>query len=353
MSSEITEYACCFTNEDIGPEIEHEILESPLVCDLLVSFAYSAIKKRMLPKELFPTGLALSVPHPSRPYNGWSGKSASSSHQYYHQPTAHVDNPSTLQTGDGIHAAKVDRSRLELLFDAGQVCPVVKGSWIVINVKPDNDENPAWYSRVTDTTYFPTVSISDPIHAAVATEEKTAKTTTTSSPKGFPTGFADCEFHIFDQNLDDFSSMTDKYIALQLLLDLLPSVTEMREYLMHQGSSLRNWLKMPNASLGVLRWIIASNRSCIRAVDIPEKEGGAAQPSVKEPRVQGLEKLLQFRFASGAPDKEHTFMEAIQKETRSLEHPTMFAWHGSDLGNWHSIVRQGQLVHIELFVYIY
>jgi ubiquitin-conjugating enzyme E2 Q len=31
----------------------------------------------------------------------------------------------------------------------------------------------------------------------------------------------------------------------------------------------------------------------------------------------------------------------VKKETDKLDHPTIFAWHGSELGNWHSIVRQG------------
>ena len=47
-----------------GPSIEHELQIQPLVADLLISFAYAAIKRHNLPADLMPSGLALRVPDP-------------------------------------------------------------------------------------------------------------------------------------------------------------------------------------------------------------------------------------------------------------------------------------------------
>ena len=53
---------------------------------------------------------------------------------------------------------------------------------------------------------------------------------------------------------------------------------------------------------------------------------------------------VQFRFAMGAPDKEARFLKAVKETTARLKskYPTFYAWHGSMLQNWHSIIREGQ-----------
>lgn len=52
---------------------------------------------------------------------------------------------------------------------------------------------------------------------------------------------------------------------------------------------------------------------------------------------------VQFRFAQGAPDKEQRFLNALKDNKKDLDqrYPTMFAWHGSAIHNWHSIIRTG------------
>lgn len=109
------------------------------------------------------------------------------------------------------------------------------------------------------------------------------------------------------------------------------------------------------AALGLLRWIICTNRSCIMQVD---DCGGLDKDEKKrqrrlEQKVGGLEGQgwTQFRFAQGAPDKEQRFVKALQQEfpregsdktlPASPTYPTIFAWHGSGLANWHSIIRTG------------
>lgn len=52
---------------------------------------------------------------------------------------------------------------------------------------------------------------------------------------------------------------------------------------------------------------------------------------------------IQFRFAMGAPDKEQRFVKAVKEAQQqyALKFPTLFAFHGSPLVNWHSIIREG------------
>ena len=117
------------------------------------------------------------------------------------------------------------------------------------------------------------------------------------------------------------------------LLDIMPSVPEMQKYLRaNPGSHLSDWTsRMCPAVVGLLRWIIASNRACIFQVDDPPTNG--ENPSHDNPlsvrkseqRVKGMSGLLQFRMAMGAPDKEKGFVDAIHSQNKSKEFPTMFA----------------------------
>ncbi|KAH0359693.1 hypothetical protein KCU89_g19340, partial [Aureobasidium melanogenum] len=56
-----------------------------------------------------------------------------------------------------------------------------------------------------------------------------------------------------------------------------------------------------------------------------------------------MSNYVQFRFAMGAPDKEARFLKAVKDTAARLKskYPTLYAWHGSMLQNWHSIIREG------------
>jgi len=157
-------------------------------------------------------------------------------------------------------------------------------------------------------------------------------------------GWLNCSFHKYDYNFDDLQTEGDRFRTTILLLDLMPSVMEMKKHI-EQSGTLSGWDRLSPAGLGILRWIVASCRSSIISVDNPSLplEGDAAVlPSTNEPRVPGLDGWVQFRFASGNPDKEARLLKAIKEEISSSEtYKTLFAWHGSDLGNWHSILRLG------------
>jgi ubiquitin-conjugating enzyme E2 Q len=65
------------------------------------------------------------------------------------------------------------------------------------------------------------------------------------------------------------------------------------------------------------------------------------------------ENWMQFRFLQGSPEKELTFQQEMkssfeeQLARREKPFPTIFGWHGSHVGNWHSIIRT-TLDHIKI-----
>jgi ubiquitin-conjugating enzyme E2 Q len=137
-----------------------------------------------------------------------------------------------------------------------------------------------------------------------------------------------------------------------MLLETLPSLREMRAYLVQQNRvaepNLRAWAdRISPAALGLLRWIVASNRSCIVQVDKCPGQDDLEVAATKirlDQRISNIsESYVQFRFAQGAPDKEQRFLNALKENQDKLDpsHPTLFAWHGSPLQNWHSIIRSG------------
>lgn len=153
--------------------------------------------------------------------------------------------------------------------------------------------------------------------------------------------------HNFDEMTED-----EKAETIVMLLETLPSIRDLRAYLIQQSRdcepSLRNWKeRVSPAALGILRWIIASNRSCIVQVDkCPgQTDTELAMSKVRlDQRVSGIpESWVQFRFAQGSPDKEQRFLNALraQQANFNAKYPTMFAFHGSPLHNWHSIIRSG------------
>ena len=111
----------------------------------------------------------------------------------------------------------------------------------------------------------------------------------------------------------------------------------MQQYLARKAQSpLSSWVdRMPPAALGILRWIIASNRACIMQVDDDIDELFSGKKG--EDRLYGMPGWSQFRFAMGAPDKERKFIQAVRDTTErlKLKHSTLFAWHGSPLVNWY------------------
>ena len=294
----------------LGPSIEYEIRSQPYVVDMLISLTYSRAISGQL--EDFPTGLGLMVPRglecttKYRQYNGCGDLTQQSTSTPY---TAELDQASMV------------------LYISNQV-PLKVGDWIVV-MDPENQSGTKyagdWHCRVkaTDTSNY--IQISDPIN-----HDKSPRFTTSINRRAEPV-----KFWLYDTNFDELTTARKREV-IPMLLDTLPDIECMNSFLSDtsNGGSLSAWRdKISPPALDVLRWIVASNRSCIMHDDDNDPEN----------RVSGMEGYMQFRLVQGAPDKEQKFTNAVRHNALQVNpnHPTLFAWHGSPLHNWHSILREG------------
>jgi ubiquitin-conjugating enzyme E2 Q len=330
-----------------GPSIEHEVTSQPKVVDLLVSFCYSSARQSRL--KDFPTGLALMVP-PSPSYE--DDYALTQYHRGYGIPAQPAAQPSRTR-GPAPIPMKLHWDNQEILFDdMSKPCPVRLNEWITLRF--DDDPGKALHCRIVETSYYPSVKVSQPFESAVAKQDESSRgygyppaAQPMPAPKPAPVvprktdEFRPAKFQIYNQNFDDLSEQNKRQVIC-LLLDLLPPVKDMKQYLLRKAqSSLSAWIdRLPPAALGLLRWIIASNRACILQVD---SDGDAVTGYKAEDRLYGMSRWAQFRFAMGAPDKERRFIQSVRDVTNRLhlKFPTLFAWHGSPLHNWHSIIREG------------
>ncbi|KND03411.1 uncharacterized protein SPPG_00897 [Spizellomyces punctatus DAOM BR117] len=103
--------------------------------------------------------------------------------------------------------------------------------------------------------------------------------------------------------------------------------------------TLRSTLDSINRLLyPLLRWIICSNRSHVKElVDDKEKVAGVGVG------------YWQFKMVMSNPDKEERFLKEQRALTARKHVKSLWAFHGSPLYNWHSILRTGlnfnQIVH--------
>jgi ubiquitin-conjugating enzyme E2 Q len=330
-----------------GPSIEWEILSQPLVVDLLVSFCYASAQGHRL--KDFPIGIDLKVPVlplPAQPVG----------HPLYARVTAPLPKTAaaaaaaaSAATAPGIPQApiasvaprpcpiKFDLKNRELhLVDQTAPGPVKIGQWVVVTA--DYIEG-AYHARVEE-NFFPTIRLGELIHVRGVGQRPNDK----EIPKALTTGgLLDAQIFVYDQHFDELSD-ENKRSSIMLILDTLPDVIQMKAFLEGhpQDPSLkRHRHRISESALNLLRWIIASNRSCIMQVDRTTSSSSFAGV---EDRVSGMDDWMQFRFAQGAPDKEQRFIACVKEVSTRLnltEYPTLFAWHGSPLPNWHAIVREG------------
>ena len=281
-----------YMNYGMGPSLEHEIRSQPLVVDLLVSLAYARANSRRL--RDFPNGLGVQVPaiEPNESWQNWSIQSKFyNGHWNSSTKDLFCEEAPKLSSGDWIVAIDQTGTAAHLRID------LVKSSTCVSILEVGGLGNK--------------LSNRDAL-----LEEGHVK------------------FVRYDQNFDELS-ITHKQAIICMLLDTLPNVSSMRLYLGPVGSQnlLSSYREKINpAALDMLRWIVSSNRSCI------VQDSGLNSHLVTE-----MEGFIQFRLVQGAPDKEERFVKSIKSElvSEKSKHPTLFAWHGSPIDNWHSILREG------------
>lgn len=147
--------------------------------------------------------------------------------------------------------------------------------------------------------------------------------------------------------LDTLGNESYQREVIVALINELPPISEMRAWLLGEDMTLQDRLmhrtrklsEMRNRSVSVsawrlLRFIVASNTSYLKHIEDQDE------------LVQGIPpEYRQFRFVVGDPAKEHRLAESIKKaqkdDPNAVKYPTLLAWHGSSVRNWHSILRQG------------
>lgn len=319
----------------IGPSIEWEIVSQPYVVDLLISFCYVQAQAGRL--EDFPVGIDIKVPILPQFNRVHTAPSA--------YPAYAIRNPQSSTSLNGSpppeksFSVPYSAETNDLLFPVDQVAKaqmLKKGDFIALahTVRFDG----VIYHRVEE-VMAPSVKLGPSIRV-----DGFSKTDQKAKPLP-QQGHFEVDCYLFSHNFDELSN-DYKAKAIIAMLDTIPPVKDMLQYLkthsVGQDSSLRQWRdRISSPALNILRWIIASNRSCIMQVDtIVEANGLTDTPSLED-RISGMDEYMQFRFAQGAPDKEQRFIDCVKKETEGSPYPTLFAWHGSPLHNWHSIIREG------------
>lgn len=330
-----------------GQSIEHDIVNNPAVVDLLISFFYCAVFNNRLRE--FPQGLGLKWADPGS----------------LKDPSEHLDVDVSFKnktiwfsgTDYGSHKKMKEGDCVLLVIkpkEMNSTVPILHSSkWTLSFWFPVDGNTNTETAAERHTCIIESVGNSDctfrivetqiaPLNILMLSENETRTHATHPSADRV-------RVMLFQHNKDiDEIQITDRDYNLIQLTRMIPSVEEMRSYLLERpGSSLSLWKGMNSSTLALLNWIVASNRSFIvQDGPIPDGQspvGGAADsPSI----VQGMGAgWMQFRFAQGSPEKEEAFFKELTKlkETNGQPkmHPSLFAWHGSPLENWHSIIRTG------------
>ncbi|KAL9948108.1 hypothetical protein ACHAQF_003763 [Verticillium nonalfalfae] len=171
---------------------------------------------------------------------------------------------------------------------------------------------------------------------------QTSGASTKVDPSIHVDGKKDYFIHPFEHELSELNPYQRAH-SLALITGSLPAVETMRQHLMSKpNAAIEDCPGMGKPSLALLRWIIASNRSMIVQIDSADNIATDSMSSRACEKLSGIStRCVQFRFAQGSPDKEQRLIEAVRANSLTKAAPTIFAWHGSSLGNWHSIIRQG------------
>ncbi|CAG7927059.1 unnamed protein product [Penicillium olsonii] len=282
----------------MGSSLEYEIHSQPLVVELLVSLAYTAAVSEQL--EEVPSGLRLQVP------------------------------AKLFQTGPGndlLYAGELNAAKLDLLPAAR--LPLKVGDWIVICVGPGlsgngNGTTEEWHCRVEDME----TSSGHIFLSGLFRQGKRIQN------QKLLDDYLQVQFTIYDTDLDTLT-LPFKMKMISFILATLPSVQEMYSFIQTGGKKklLSVWKEVISpTALDLLRWVVASNRSLIKQ----DNQDTSHQ-------VTGMSGYVQFRLVQGAADKEQRFINAVNSVSldKNPKHPTLFAWHGSPVPNWHNILRVG------------
>ncbi|KAJ6784120.1 hypothetical protein PWT90_07270 [Aphanocladium album] len=324
----------------LGSSIEHEIINAPYVVDMLVCFLYAALAGASARKEQLPVGLSIKTAFVD---DQWAQGS-------YVTAVAEIDQ---MKIRDLDYSTLHDKRTVKLSNELFR-----EGDRLLI-IHREADPHPESTMDLMVKSWCRLTSVIDgewTFERYHFTESKRSR-----QPHGVDSSLDDLssatvhgpgnwrrvQLFGYWQDIDEFKNdLPRSSLALLTILDGLPSVLEMRKYLLAQpGRRLATWSRINASELAVLNWTVASNRSLIVQddivvnVDMQDKSDPAWN---KIRSSQGTEQPhMQFRFLQGSPEMEQKFEEKAQAMLKQTQTPTIFAWHGSRLKNWHSIIRTG------------
>lgn len=322
-----------------GPSIEHEILTQPYVVDLLISLCYSSVQSPALyqaaffqanwkyPIREFPAGLRLKVPMLPAP---------------------------VLLTSPGSHEGILPDGPIQVIVNMeldilsvrnlNDLEKITADTWAVLHHWPQGRSRPMLkhhvYVRYADRQLN---------YIKIDTKHRDTAYLPGSIKEG-----NEADLFSYNTEFDDLSD-DGKARAMVTILDTIPPISHLREYLIkNPHGKLRSYPDISPSSVTLLEWIVASNRSCILQVN-PVADKHAKDTSLLKTIKTRQQEIIpsmgnacvQFRFAQGNPDKELRFQRSLKdlEAQTNTKFPTIFAWHGSSLPNWHSILRQGLNFH--------
>ncbi|KAM0513078.1 hypothetical protein ACHAPE_008115 [Trichoderma viride] len=336
-----------FVSLGLGANTEHEIIHNPYVVDILISFFASALAH---PNSLrqYPTGLSLktvSTGSKAKPLQHSAAEACFLERSIRLDPTDYSGRRS-IKVGDTILVVidGVEPSPSTPILNGNLERHVCKVTNIIANI--------CSFEIVTTMT--------SPVNVLTLPEEEDP--TQASKP-----GKEWIKVLIFQYSNDvDDLDATQRPAALSSILRGIPPVLDMRDYILSNPSKgLASWSRIDKNALTLLQWIISSNRSLILQDDAVPTPAVSSEKSVPTPagsseksdnlekaevvnpnKVQGMpSQWMQFRFLQGTPERERLFMKELttvaQSKNPEKQYPSIFAWHGSPLRNWHSIIRTG------------
>ncbi|GAB1313257.1 UBC core domain-containing protein [Madurella fahalii] len=327
-----------------GPSIEHEILTEPYVVDLLVSMCYAAVQPYYVNHTLGSNSAATKLPIRTLPVG----------------LRLQVPNLSDV-TFTPIKAKVIGNMRL-LFDDEGArhlSASLAPAKWVAFRKPQQALTYHARILEVSQASKSAVVEVMGESSVRWGTGQLifTAPAAVQAPAQG---GKEDCDVFPYDTDFDSLED-TDKGTIMRHILDTLPPILDIEEWLTaHPHHSFRSMNRISPAAASLLQWIVSSNRSCIFQVDrsrivtrhlfedgnnhrLASQLAGRGRNREHE-RIPGMDGWVQFRFAQGSPDKELRFNRALKEVAEKVSlgaHPTIFAWHGSNMANWHSIVRTG------------
>ncbi|KAM0325400.1 hypothetical protein ACHAQA_007386 [Verticillium albo-atrum] len=330
-----------------GPSTEHEIISQPLVVDLLITFFVASLQQNKLRE--YPVGLNILVPDlPHHVVNPNFPPPFASEQSQDEQPGQTSAENKKIQCTVNMKQQYMSRFQSDGTLN-GDVAFLQPGDMFLLVKESDLTQMSNYNTHhcavvsidfathvVNFNCFATTPSLARPHHSQAQAQGTTDSFALNDVEEAFV-------LFPFKHDLGDLTS-AQSGVALSLIASTLPAVATMREHLMrNRSATIADCPGISKASLALLRWIVASNRSMIVQIDgAPDAADDADKSSRACEKLVGVPgQWVQFRFAQGSPEKEQRFSKAITANSRRKPAPTIFAWHGSPMGNWHSIIRQG------------